>query len=421
MRGFLAGALLVGAGLIASVPRAHAGGYDTPILYSARHMGMGGTAVSYVRDPSALFHNPAGLGHVGKGAVLVNVSPLIGSIKGAPVGPTIDSETTFAPFFLLGGAYRITDWLTAGFAAYPVASAGGEYKYSIGGMEARTSTELVFLEASPGLAVNLPQGFNLGLGYRITYATLKRFQGLEGSPFLDFDITGINFLGLRAGVQWEHDFDAHHVAVGLNYRHKTETNLKADEGIAGAQTYEDISMKFVLPSRLTGGVRYDYDNLGVAFDAEYGFNSQNEGYPLKGTQVGTTNPDAIDNYFRWSDSLTLRTGVEYRLVDGHVPVRVGYIWDQKTANERFPSAFGTPPGDGHVGTIGTGWKTRDWQVNAAYAYRTVKGEVTQADIDAGRAELLAEQGVPSTCAFCSQPGDYELTMHGIYIDFSYDF
>ena len=41
--------------------KAFAGGYDTPMLYTARHMGMGGAAQAYVDDPSAMFHNPAGL------------------------------------------------------------------------------------------------------------------------------------------------------------------------------------------------------------------------------------------------------------------------------------------------------------------------------------------------------------------------
>src|SRR5689334_25443807 len=36
-------------GLVLSAPRlARAGGYDTPMLYTARHMGMGGTAIGYV-------------------------------------------------------------------------------------------------------------------------------------------------------------------------------------------------------------------------------------------------------------------------------------------------------------------------------------------------------------------------------------
>ena len=55
---------------------ASAGGFDTPMLYSAEHMGMGGVAVSFVDDPSALFHNPAGLARAPRLSVLADFSGL---------------------------------------------------------------------------------------------------------------------------------------------------------------------------------------------------------------------------------------------------------------------------------------------------------------------------------------------------------
>ena len=45
--------VLLSAALPALLPAAaRAGGYDTPMLYSARHMGMGGTAIGFV----SLYH-----------------------------------------------------------------------------------------------------------------------------------------------------------------------------------------------------------------------------------------------------------------------------------------------------------------------------------------------------------------------------
>jgi long-subunit fatty acid transport protein len=411
---------LVLFGLLAIPQIARAGGYDTPILYSARHIGMAGTAISYVSDPSALFHNPAGLANIRKASVLANVSPAFGSIKATPVGATVESETTFAPFFLVGGAYRIADWATIGLAVYPVASAGGEYKY--GTPTTTNSTTLSFIEASPGVGFNLPYGIKLGAGYRITYANLDRYQGDGTGPSaLDFEISGLNFLGFRAGAQWEYALSEEgnqRVQVGALYRHKTVTTLESDKGTALFAEYEDVSMKFTLPSRFGFGGRYDVYDAAIAVDAEYGLNSQNDGYPLKGTD-SNGNPLAVGNYFRWSDAWTVRTGLEYRLLESRLPIRIGYIWDQKTTNERFPSAFGTPPGPSHIETIGCGWNAGTWQVNFAYAHRRAKGEVTTADLIAGTAELAAEGKTP--CQFCGGAGDYDLTLHGIYLDASYDF
>src|SRR5687767_14987519 len=108
---------------------AWAGGYDTPMLYSARHMGMGGTAIGYVEDPSALFHNPAGLAQIRGVNLLGDFSLLLGVLKGSPAADqrSIESETVVAPFFLVGAGIGITDWLSAGIAIYPVASAGATY------------------------------------------------------------------------------------------------------------------------------------------------------------------------------------------------------------------------------------------------------------------------------------------------------
>jgi long-subunit fatty acid transport protein len=386
--------------------QARAGGYDTPILYSARHMGMGGAAAGYVFDASALFHNPAGLGYVGKGSVIANVSPLFGGIKASPaLGATdLKSESTFAPFFLVGGAYRPTDWLVLGLAVYPVASAGAEYKYTSFGNEVTNSTTLLFLETSPGLGFNLPGNVHLGVGYRITYVSLDRYQGSSAAVLHDFEMSGINWFGFRAGAQWHGEFDIHKLKLGLQYRHKTVTEIENDKGTAGGQMFTDINTKFLLPTRMSFGWRYDVLDFGVAMDVEYALNSQNDGYPLRG-KLGATE-GAVANPSKWSDAVTLRNGLEYRLIDSKLPVRLGYIWDQKTSNPRYPSAFGTPAGPSHVITAGAGWNAGAWQVNAAVAYRTAKGEPK--DID-------------PACAFCGVQGNdpYELWMLGTYIDFSY--
>jgi len=46
---------------------------------------------------------------------------------GTPINVT--SETTFAPFFLLGGAVRVWDYISVGATVFPVASAGATYNY----------------------------------------------------------------------------------------------------------------------------------------------------------------------------------------------------------------------------------------------------------------------------------------------------
>jgi long-subunit fatty acid transport protein len=420
--GFVAALAMLGTHAGVGLPPAWAGGYDTPMLYSARHMGMGGTAIGFVEDPSALFHNPAGLGQVRRLSALADFSLLLGGLRASPdttpgTPRDIDSEPTVAPMFLLGGAYRLTDWLVAGLGVYPIASAGATYEYD--GIVGRTEdrTRLVFIEASPGLAFNLPGRVRLGLGYRITYVNLQRFKGWkpEDRRGFDFDLSGFNLLGFRVGAQWE---PVDRLQLGAVYRHKVTTTVKNDTGWAAGQ-YVDVSTEFLLPSKLGAGARYDLGDVGLAVDLEYLFNGQNEGSPLIGTTVANeftpAMPATVPNVFRWKNALTARTGVEYRLLpaapqeQGRLALRLGYVFDAKTTNPDFPSAFGTPPGPTHIVTAGAGWNVGTWQVNLAYARGAGSGRANDPE--------------PGSCAFCGAAGSrpYQLTIHGLYIDASLAF
>ena len=394
---------------------ASAGGYDTPILYSARHMGMGGTAQGYVSDPSALFHNPAGLANVKGISLLGDFSLLLGKITGSPAtddaATSATSNLTVAPFFLAGGAFRVHENLTLGIAVYPVASAGADYEYEdIGGKKVLDKTKLVFMEVAPGIGVNLPHGINLGASYRVTYASLERVQEAQQ---IDFTVTGFNFASFRLGGQWkaieEESIDKadayRRLSFGLMYRHKTSIDLKADKGKI-VLPVTDIETTFVLPSRMVFGARGDYGRFGGAVDMEYGFNSQNQKSTISATTMGTTL--SRDNIFDWKDAITLRTGLEYRLLEhAELKGRVGYIFDATTSSKAYPTAFGTPPTPTHSITLGCGYDGGPWEANLAYAYRFGSTTVTAADFKG--------------CAFCGYEGDYEIAMHGLYADFSYDF
>jgi long-chain fatty acid transport protein len=416
-----ASGVLVAAGTLGVPALAHAGGYDTPMLYSARHMGMGGAAIGYVNDPSAVFHNPAGLAQIENGEVLGDFSLLVGGIHASPGASArdVDSDLTVAPFFLLGAGYRVQKLITLGVAVYPVASAGATFNY--GGT--KNSTELFFLEASPAIAVNVLPNLRFGVGYRVTYVRLDRYQGQPGSsdtPALDFTVTGQNYTGFRVGAQWS---ATPWLDFGAVFRNPTTTKVSNSHGIALRTVFSDVSTKFKLPAKLGVGSRADFEQFGlhgaIAVDVEYSFNSENTGYPLVGTGP-TGMPLSASNVFDWSSSTTARLGLEYRLWRNQslaldrVALRAGYVYDSKTANPEYPTPFGTPPGPTQVVTTGAGYNAGKWQANLAYAYRFGHGAVTQADVNApGR----------QTCLFCGTYGkdDYSLHLSGIYVDGSYKF
>jgi long-subunit fatty acid transport protein len=419
----LAGAsFLFWAAFTALLPAAaRAGGYDTPMLYSARHMGMGGTAIGYVDDPSAMFHNPAGLGHTNRLGVTADFSLLLAKVHTTPNirAKDVDSELTVAPLFLLGGGLRVHKLVTVGLGVFPIAMAGATYKYPATNATIEDRTRLVFLEVTPGLALNLPGRVRVGAGYRVTYVSIERYQGVPDQPMtqaaLDFSMTGLNWKGFRVGAQWS---ALDWLQFGAVYRHKILTRVSNDQGHALVD-FVNIETKFLLPSKLGVGARVDPGPVGIAIDGEYTFNSQNDSFDLSGMMVPAPPPDMpfppVPNVFDWKDEITVRAGLEYRLLGEptrrRLALRGGYVYDGKTTNPQYPSAFGTPPGPTHVFTLGAGWRGNSWQVNAAFARRAGSGAVSATEL------AMA----PRRCAFCGQAGDdpYRIGVNGLYVDFSY--
>jgi long-chain fatty acid transport protein len=391
---------------------AGAAGFDTPILYTARHQAMGGTAIAAVNDPSAGFHNPAGLQGVQGLAALGDFSLVLGKVKATPSTSSgnIESNTVVAPFFLLGGAYRVHEWLSVGLAVFPVASGGAEYEYDIGSTPSIDSTEIVFFEATPMLSLNVPRDrwlpgtLALGAGYRASMVQFDRRQGDADDPqILDLALRGFNWTGFRVGVQYA---PIDELKFGVVFRNKVQVTTKADTATVVGLDATDGELEFTLPAKLGFGARFDWQRFGVASDVEWAFQSQNKRPPLKGKIMGSETE--VPNVFDWTNGITWRSGLEYRIGDGPVfPVRVGYIYDTRVTNRAYPSAFGTPPAPTHTITAGAGFVQKTWQFNLAVSRRF--GSTT---IDA---DELGEG-----CSFCSFAGDYKITMTGIYADVSVD-
>ncbi|MBM4342145.1 MAG: porin [Deltaproteobacteria bacterium] len=414
---------------------AQAAGYDTPVLYSARHMGMGGTAIGYVNDPSAIFHNPAGLGAIRGGAVLGNFSPILASIKGSPSdhqvtdtagnkskpGTSVWSERAFSPAFLVGAAYNVLDRITFGAAVYPVASAGGRYVYTANKgkevVEVTDFTRLVFMEYAPSLAVEVVKGLRVGAAFRYLSAQFQRKRSNpddKGVPSnVDLDMKGTNTEGFRLGLQYEFG----DLSVGAVYRNRTDTPVTAATGMLENTKGKDITYAFVIPAKFGFGAQYKgIDKLRLALDVEYTQQSDNVETTLKGTGLFDTGdpakplevPVEVKNISKWQDNFTVRVGGGYTL--GSLEARLGYLFDGQASQARFVSAFGTPPTSTHAITAGAGYKVSDTlDVSLAAAYRTGSTSVTEADVKG------------NGCAFCGKAGDYELQVFGGYLDVCWRF
>lgn len=410
----LSSVTLAGA-LALSASSAFAGGYDTPILYSAEHMGLGGAAIGYVDDPSAMFHNPAGLMGTKGLTLMANLTLVTGEIISSPgdSNPNEASDPILALAPLVGVSYDLDDVVAFGLAFYPVASAGAEYNYNEGGPNGplvRNFTSVRFLEFSPNVAVRIPgANLSIGAGYRVSLVQLGRELGAKGADAtFDVDMSGVNFEGFRVGIQWQ---PIPELEFGFVFRNKTTTEIKDDLGRVLVEA-TDIKTEFTLPAKLGFGIRLNLDPIAVVTDLEYGFFNQNKRNSFTGkptnTALGDQLPVPIVNISNWEDAITFRAGVEYG-IDNRWFFRGGFLYDGKVSQVDYPSAFGTPPDSTTTITAGFGTKCEDnWELNFAVAHRLGSAKVRKGDDT-------------EPCIPCSFDGDYKLSMTGFYVDFTYAF
>jgi long-subunit fatty acid transport protein len=411
-------ATLLGVALLLGSDAAQAAGFDTPMLYSARHQGMGGAAIGYVDDPSSAFHNPAGLQGVRGLAFLGDLSLLMAHVTGSPAAAAsasgIQSQLAVAPFFMAAGAYRIAPWLCAGLAVFPVASGGAEYEYPVpeSDIYQYNAATVAFYELTPLVSVNVPKNtavpgaLSFGLGYRVSFVSFERQQGERENPRgLDLDMSGYGLTGLRAGMQYRL---GELFSLGVVFRNRVTITTQADEAIVLGNSLTDVELPFTLPAQFGAGIRSDFERLGVAFDAVYTFQSQNDRADLSGSIGG--NVVRVPNVSEWRDAFTLRFGFEFRLGPAEeLPIRIGYIYDDRVSSRAYPSAFTTPPTSTRTFTLGGGYDAGLWEINLALALR------------GGDTELLpTELAPPATCPTCGFSGEYAIDMTGLYVDFSTD-
>src|SRR5260370_17791906 len=90
---------------------------------------MGGPGAAYIHNAAAIYHTPASLDGVKGFTATVDFTGFSPRLT-SPVsgdGTAISSDFSVYPLFLAGAAYRLTDRIVVGVAAYPTAGFGSGY------------------------------------------------------------------------------------------------------------------------------------------------------------------------------------------------------------------------------------------------------------------------------------------------------
>jgi long-chain fatty acid transport protein len=359
--------------------------------HGARGMGFAGAFTAQASDPSAIFHNPAGIAflpgkqlYLGATGVMpkwefngANPFPGTGVVeKGATnvlVPPAAYYTQAFSPRVVFGLGLNVPFGLKTEWANPDQFS--GRYisqKASLGGFA-----------VNPTLAIKLADRLAVGAGLDLRFSTVTLDRRIPVfNPFTLKPVDGADER-LDAGTNHGIGFDVGMLAklsddlsVGVSYRHKVKIdytgtatftplptgNSQLDERVATVLPASNLPLNssITFPAFASGGVAYRHGDWVFEADVNWyqwsTFTSIPVTFPDRPDLSGAITED-------YSNSFQYRFGIEKTLNDVWA-VRGGYFWDETPAPPASVSPL-LPDADRNGFCLGGTWKSGSWRLDAA--------------------------------------------------------
>lgn len=386
--------------------------YGSPSLQAAgfsiyeeggRGMGFAGAFTAIADDPSAIFHNPAGIAFLkGKqiyfGATLVNPSSdFVGADPSPGQGVTETGNVGAIPVPTVYYTHQFSDRLVFGvglstpFGLKTAWANPDTYTGRFLSIEADLKT----FSINPTVAYKLADRLSIavGLDIRLSKVKLVRRVGAthpvtkatvdvaEATLESDFN-SGVGFnLGILAKP-------SDNLSVGASYRHKVQVSYTGTgvfrqiptglapfdaavaAGLPPVATPLVTSIEF--PSVASAGFSYNWTDWRVAADVVFFQWSTFDRLPIRFTEFPRLSQDVVEEY---ENSWQFRTGVERRLGEAWA-VRGGYFFDQSPSPAASVSPL-LPDADRNGFSLGGTWRHRSFKVDVAAWYLAFKDRSTE--------------------------------------------
>jgi long-chain fatty acid transport protein len=393
---------------------ARAGGFGRPNEVGARAIGLGGAFAAVADDPTAVWHNPAGLAFPDETQVLVSLGLI--SLDREWLRPTASGYPTFSgactppscvpentPLQLvptLGASTRFAfggnhpQRLALGIAFYN--SYGGAISFDpkavadslAPGASGITSTSITLLEVTPAVAYQLADVLSVGFALRVGIGTFA-VEDVEAA----FSASKLSATGAGLGGSFSAMVRPHpRLQIGAVYRTTLTTKVTGGGDISiggGMPSHRDMSLELVWPQSTSLGVSLRATNfLRLVVQGDWtGWSSvQKLDVQFSG---GLEQAKAI----RFSDNFTLHAGAEVTF--WRLAVRAGFTADTNAVPD---SAFRRENRDGmkYDATVGAGVRVGRFRIDAAFDYlfgigapRVISAPAPDAEAGAYRAQVLS--------------------------------
>lgn len=435
---------------LAGAGRAVAGGFYVPEI-GARAAGLGSAVVADGDDPSAIFHNPAGL--AGADGVQVELSagmflprvtfyrrPLTDPNTGADLhfdGVRNTNRVIAAPY--LGVSAALGRHATAGVAVY--APFGATLDFPLDGAQRQVVTQIALrtIFVSPAVAAELPHGLTVGVAANLIWGDLALEQR-NALPYVTGDpeqypdpgagLEGMTRIGGRdpfsvgatVGVGWR--APGGRLRVGASVMSPVTLHLEGDARVENESIAPLVDGDGV--EQQPAGVREDavrialplplVARLGIAAEVAprwrveadvnwqrwstferlvVDFVDEPELLPTPGAYLYDV---TVEN--AWRDTWSARLGVETTLPAAPVALHAGVLWDQSPIDDRHFSLL-TPDSDKLGVAAGARWSrpTRggrlDVDLAALHLFVAERDVAPAADGSPGSAGTILDKPAPS--------------------------
>ena len=370
-------------------PYARAAGFGRPNIVGAPAIGMGGAFAAIADDPSAIYHNPAGISLYPQTSLLLDVGVVIPDRKYQPPDCTVTAPDlpactgtrrseremmtpTLMPAFAFstrfGKAYgEAASRLAIGFASY--LSQGGVIKFSdkLSSVDRKgmRSMQIALIELVPAVAYNASDYLAVGAGLRIGIGLFDLdATALYGTPDLETSHVKVSSVGVTAGgtlgvmvrpVRW----------LNLAFVYHTPMKVPASGDLDILQTptsHKSLNVDLPFPQQFTIGAAFKpIERLRLAVQLDWTNWSSFEKLELRYP------PTAAEVYLDFKDSWTVHVGAEYYVTE-QFPVRVGYALDTQSIPDvsmerQYADALK------HTVNVGAGYViNKRFRIDAAFEY-----------------------------------------------------
>jgi len=351
-------------------------------LDGAKAGAMGAAFVGLADDPSTIAHNPAGLSNLEGTNIYGGLSTVIISTEYESLsGQTEETESPlFFPPHLFLSTDALCDELFFGVGIRSPFGIGGT-KWDRQGLTRYVSTESIIgtLSFNPTVAWKPFPNLSIGLGavymgaWDIEEQMVDQSMVGGGDGKLSFEGDGDGW-GYDLGILL---FPDKRLSIGLAYASRVKVTISGDtklEGIAsqlqpafgGARFKTDTKARVEFPEMASLGFAYRPTKaLTIALDFEWvGWSVFDEGtYDFKDEVPEAGFVDLTSN-LDWDDAWRIKVGMDYKMNDC-LSLRCGYGFlggqvPEQSLSPAFPSA------DNHNVSVGVGYRTGPWIIDAFY-------------------------------------------------------